>query len=366
MTHGRLRSRRGWRGFGLATLLALATACSSGGGTDGDPSIGATRSGGKATVFDASTNAFSIAIPSLTAVERRAFSVGNSFFNDNWVTAPASTVGRDGLGPLFNAQSCSTCHFRDGRAAPPESDDDPARGLLFRLSVPGSGAQGGVVHEPSYGDQLQDRSVLAVPPEGRVTISYESVPGELDDGTKYTLLAPTYEIVDLSGAPLASDALVSPRIAPSVFGVGLLEAVTEGEILSHEDPDDADGDGISGRANSVFDVAREQMALGRFGWKANVPTVEQQNAGAFTGDIGITNRLFPDQPCTASEAACLAKPTGGDPELDDAKLSRVTFYTRTLAVPARRDARDEQVKAGEELFRSTGCCIVPPADVAHR
>ncbi len=360
MTIGRRRARAGWWGLVLASLLALATAC-SGGSSDPDPSVGAARSGGKATVFDDSANVFATAIPSLTTEERRAFSVGNSFFNDNWVTAPSSTIGRDGLGPVFNAQSCSTCHFRDGRAAPPAAEDDPERGLLFRLSVPGAGAHGAVVPEPSYGEQLQDRSILGVPAEGRVRITYESVPGTFADGTKYTLLAPTYEIVDVSGVPLATDTLVSPRIAPSVFGVGLLEAVPEAEIRAREDPDDADGDGISGRANSVWDVARQQVALGRFGWKANVPTVEQQNASAFAGDIGITNRLFPEQPCTESETACLAKPTGGEPELDDAKLSRVTFYTRTLAVPARRDVRDERVQEGEQLFRSIGCasCHLP-------
>ena len=86
-----------------------------------------------------------------------------------------------------------------------------------------------------------------------------------------------------------------------------------------------------------------------------MPTVEQQNASAFTGDIGITNRLFPEQPCTPAESECLAKPHGGEPELDDLKLSRVTFYTRTLAVPARRDVRNDEVQKGEQLFRTAGC-----------
>ena len=353
------RSTRGWRALGLATLLAVTAAC-SGGGEGDDPSIGATRSGGRATVFDDTSTAFTDSIPSLTALERRAFAVGNSFFNDNWVTAPSSTEGRDGLGPVFNAQSCSTCHLRDGRGRPPAAEDDPQRGLLFRLSVPGGGTQG-PVPEPNYGDQLQDRAVNDVPPEGRVRITYEEVPGRLADGTKYTLLAPTYQIVDLSGAPLAEDVMVSPRIAPSVFGVGLLEAVPEDTIRANADPGDADGDGVSGRANTVWDAVSQQRVLGRFGWKASVPTVERQNAGAFTGDIGITNRLFPDEPCTASQVECRAAPNGGDPELDDLKLDRVTFYTRTLAVPARRNVRNAEVREGEELFRSIGCssCHLP-------
>ena len=95
------------------------------------------RSGGDATVFVAGRNAFGQPIDTLTREERRAFAVGNNFFNDNWVTAPASTEGRDGLGPLFNAQSCSSCHEFDGRGAPPLSADDPERGLLLRFSVVG-------------------------------------------------------------------------------------------------------------------------------------------------------------------------------------------------------------------------------------
>jgi CxxC motif-containing protein (DUF1111 family) len=185
--------------------------------------------------------------------------------------------------------------------------------------------------------------------------------GKYADGTKYTLLAPSYEFVNLSNGALDPSVLVSPRIAPAVFGVGLLEAVPADEITRRTDPDDADKDGISGRANTVWDAINQQMTIGRFGWKANVPSVMQQNAGAFNGDIGITSSVFSKQPCTATEAACAAAPTGGDPEIDDQKLDRVTFYTRTLAVPARRNVKDADVVRGEQLFRSAGCaaCHTP-------
>ena len=326
-----------------------------------DSSIGARRSGGKATVFDQTPNAFGIAIPSMSREEKRAFAVGNSFFRDNWVTAPASTEGRDGLGPVFNAQSCSTCHFEDGRAKPPSSPDDPERGLLFRVSVPGTGDHGGVVPDPNYGDQIQDRSIEGVPAEATVVITTKEVHGKYADGTKYTLLAPTYEFVNLSNGALDPSVLVSPRIAPAVFGVGLLEAVPDDEITKRADANDANRDGISGRANTVWDAINQKMVVGRFGWKANVPTVAQQNAGAFNGDIGITSSVFSHQPCTGTEAACSTAPTGGDPEIDDQKLDRVTFYTRTLAVPARRRVKNDQVVRGEQLFRSAGCaaCHTP-------
>ena len=207
------------------------------------------RSGGDATVFVAGRNAFGQPIDTLTREERRAFAVGNNFFNDNWVTAPASTEGRDGLGPLFNAQSCSSCHEFDGRGAPPMAADDPERGLLLRLSVVGS--DGTVGSDPVYGGQLQDRAINDVLPEGRIVIERTEVPGTYGDGTPYTLLAPTYTIEDLGYGPLAAEIMVSPRIAPAVFGVGLLEAVPDDALLALADPDDADGDGVSGRVNHV-------------------------------------------------------------------------------------------------------------------
>ncbi len=310
-------------------------------------------SGGEGTVFDTSATAFALPLRDLSILDRRAFAVGNNFFNDNWVTAPASTEGRDGLGPTFNAQSCSSCHFHDGRAEPPESVDDPELGLLLRLSVPGP--DGTPQPVPAYGDQLQDRAINGVPAEATVHLTYTDVAGHFVDGTPYTLQTPTYELVDPAFGPLPAGLQVSPRLAPPVFGVGLLEAVPEDVVLEGADADDADGDGISGRPNHVVDVATGGTSLGRFGWKANVPTVEQQVAGAFHGDIGITTSLFPEQNCPPEQTACLAAPNGGTPEVDDIKLDRVTFYTRTLAVPARRDVGAPDTTAGEQVFTELGC-----------
>jgi CxxC motif-containing protein (DUF1111 family) len=149
--------------------------------------------------------------------------------------------------------------------------------------------------------------------------------------------------------------MMSPRIAPQLPGVGLLEVVPEGDIMALADADDRDGDGISGRPNLVWDFLANEVRLGRFGWKANVPTLLQQNASAFLGDIGITSSPFSDTNCTSVEIACLEAPNGGSPEVDDLKLDRVTFYTQTLAVPARRSVEDPMVTAGEDLFTEIGC-----------
>lgn len=332
----------------LALPLIGTGAALDGAAPEPDPAL----AGGSATVFDTSTRAFAQFIPTLSREERRAFAVGNSFFNENWVTAPASTEGRDGLGPIFNAQSCSSCHLFDGRGSPPLDDDDPTRGLLLRLSVPG--ADGVPQPVPIYGDQLQDRAVNGVAAEGTITIERRTITGTFADGTPYELEAPSYSITGLGYGPLPDGVLISPRVAPPVFGVGLLEAVPDDVVLAGADPDDADGDGISGRPNWVVTSAGD-TALGRFGWKANVASVNDQNAAAFVGDLGITSPLHPNDPCDVAQTECVAAPDGGAPELDAAKLDRVTFYTRTLAVPARRDVGDATTDAGEATFAELGC-----------
>ena len=314
--------------------------------------------GGETTAFSKGRNAFELSARNLTNEERRTFEVGDSFFTQNWVTAPASTEARDGLGPTFNAQSCSSCHSRDGRGKPPDHDDDPVRGLLLRLSVPSTD---GPVDEPKYGGQLQDRAINGVPPEGRISIRYETVTGEYDDGTTYTLRKPTYTVREPAFGPLHPDVMMSPRVAPATIGMGLLEAIPEETILEFADPEDTDGDGISGRPNMVWDDQQGRQVLGRFGWKGSKPTVEQQSAGAFHGDIGITSQYFPDENCPPAQSACLEAPNGGFPEVPDERLAKVTFYVQTLAVPAMRNVDDPTVRQGARLFMEAGCgdCHTP-------
>ncbi|MEM1321577.1 MAG: di-heme oxidoredictase family protein [Bacteroidota bacterium] len=315
-------------------------------------------SGGGTTVFDASANAFALPAPSLSNAEELLFGIGNSFFNLNWVTAPASTTARDGLGPYFNSRSCSGCHFRDGRGRPPAFDGENNHGLLLRLSVDGTSLQGAPLPHAIYGGQLQDRAIPGMAPEGRFTIRYETIEGRYDDGTPYTLRRPTYHIDDLSLGDLGN-VKVSPRVGAQMIGLGLLEAVEEATILSFADEADVDGDGISGKANYVWEVEKQQLSLGRFGWKANEPTLLQQTAGAFLGDMGITSDLFPDENCLTRE--CEEQPHGGLPEIEEEKLRNVALYVSTLAVPARRDHEDPEVLQGKQLFIQLQCtsCHIP-------
>jgi CxxC motif-containing protein (DUF1111 family) len=312
--------------------------------------------GGDLTRHDDSRNALSFPAPDLSAADRRRFEVGDSFFTKNWITAPSSTEARDGLGPTFNAQACSSCHVLDGRGAPPDPEAIDARlGLLLRLSVPGETATGAPAEHPVYGGQLEDRAILDVPAEGRVDVTVETIRGTYADGTPYELTKPTYTVADPAFGPFGDDTMISPRLAPQVIGMGLLEAVPDDVLLDAADPDDTDGDGVSGRPNRVWDARSGEQIIGRFGWKANVATVEQQVAGAFHGDIGITSALHPDEDCPDAQTACAASATGGSPELTDDRLAAVTFYGRTLAVPAMRDVGDDSVAAGADVFADLGC-----------
>lgn len=284
-----------------------------------DEFAGEERPGGATTVANASREAFGFPAANVTGPRVDRFFVGNAFFKTNWVAAPASTEGRDGLGPLFNAPSCSACHLRDGRGAP------TGAALLFRIST----AEG--APHPAYGDQVQPFGVLGVKGEPSPRVAYEEVPGAYGDGAPYSLRRPAYELEGLR---------ISPRIAPSVFGVGLLETIPEARILGLAKRN-------GGRPNAVPHVRAGGTSIGRFGWKANQPSVEQQIAAAFLGDIGITSPLFPEP--------------GRPPEINEEKLEAVTFYMKMLAVPARRRPRDPEVRRGRSLFAAAGCasCHAP-------
>ena len=361
--------------FALLVTALAATVCSND-AVDGGP-LGLTPddtsnlfSGGETTATNVTRNAFSFSARNLNREQRRRFELGDSFFEQNWVTAPASTEARDGLGPTFNAQSCSSCHALDGRGRPPFDNDDPERGLLLRLSLPEefrhlyapdslAAPKGGPVPDPVYGGQLQDRAIHRVEPEGRIVITYVEIDGEYADGTTYTLLKPSYSIGDPAFGPPHDELQISPRVAPSVFGTGLLEAIPVEILEQLADPDDEDGDGISGRIHMIWNPDTGQFDVGRFGWKATVPSVLRQSANAFLGDIGITSSIHPDQNCPEAQTACQAAISGGDPEVADDRLEAVVFYTQTLAVPAARGYRER--KDGAELFFAAGChqCHVP-------
>lgn len=327
------------------------------------------RSAGAATQMDPQPRAlFSAPLPNLPADQKLDFTLGEAMFEKLWVQAPASTISSDGLGPLYNTRACSACHVNDGRGIVVSPDDH--KGLVLRLSVPGDGMQ----PDPNYGFQLQDRAIAGHQAEGRLGISYDDTPVSLGDGTVITLRAPRYSVQDGSLGGLAENALTSPRIAPQMIGLGLLEAIPEADILALADPDDADGDGISGRPNVVWSREFNQPMLGRFGHKAGNPTLRQQSADAANGDIGLSSTLFPKHwgDCTMAQTDCRNERHGGTEaqngiELGDKALEVLTTYVAALAPPARRNADDPEVLRGKALFHQTGCAACHrPAFVTHR
>ncbi|QDQ27445.1 c-type cytochrome [Chitinimonas arctica] len=321
--------------------------------------------GGDTTVHETGKNALSLAAANLTDDQTTAFDIGNSFFKKNWVEAPASTTARDGLGPHFIAHSCGACHTEDGRGAPPvfsnglQSEQPVA--LLFRLSIPGRAPHGSPKPEPRYGGQFNNSAISEVKPEGQVQIRYEEIAGQFADGSHYSLLKPSYAFTDLGYGPMHPATLVSPRVAPHMTGLGLLEAIRERDILANARRQAADKEGIQGRPNRVWDAYANKMVIGRFGWKANSGTVAHQSAAAFNGDLGITSSRFPAEECMPSQTDCRKAPRGGHPEIPDKLLDQVILYSRTQAVPAARDLDDPAALRGRTLFHQARCasCHVP-------
>ena len=296
------------------------------------------------------------------------FAIGGAFFQQPWVSAPTSTTARDGLGPLFKANSCIACHVQHGRGHPPLTATEPFMSTLVKLSIPATTAEQltvaktlGVAPEPTYGDHLQPLGNKGLQGEATPRFSYTDIHGQFADGETYTLQQPTLHLDALNYGTTHPDVQHSVRVAPPLFGMGLLASIPAAEILANADPDDKNGDGISGKANQVWDIEQQQTVLGRFSWKANQPNIAQQSADAFRNDIGITNTRFPEQPCTAAQTDCHHLPDGGKPEIPDDLLDKVVFHVNAQSVPPRRDVTDPQVLQGERLFKQSGCasCHVP-------
>lgn len=338
--------------------------------------------GGATVRARSDADAFSQASGNISFERELDFKVGNGLFRKLWVSSPSSTLASDGLGPIYNARSCQRCHLKDGRGHPPEGSEDSAASMFMRVSVP---AKKAVVAskieafllslgdtpqhsrpDPVYGGQLQDFGVLGHPAEYRLAVTWEEVVVPLQGGVA-RLRHPTWRAADLGYGPLAEGAMLSPRVAPQMIGLGLLEAIPAQDILVHADPEDSDGDGISGRPQILWSFEFDRPMLGRFGWKAGAATIREQSASAFAGDIGISTPLFPAPwgDCTEAQATCRAAPHGdGDKrgtEVDREGLDLVTFYSRNLGVPARRDTGSPPVLNGKRVFHEAGCasCHVP-------
>ena len=304
-------------------------------------------SGGAATAFDATSKSFSHMIEGMKAWDEHIHELGDGQFEQSFVTAPAPV--NSGLGAIFNNVSCISCHHNDGKGTPTAGAVNSS--LLIRLSLPGQDEHGGPVAVPGFGLQLQDVSVFGKQPEARVNISYTESTFTFPDGVQVNLRKPDYALTN-PYLPLPAGYMLSPRMAPPVFGLGLIEAIPESTILSFADENDADGDGISGRPNYVWNGYTQKMELGRFGLKANAPSLQIQVAGAYQQDMGITSYVFSNE---SSVGQGQGDGYADDPEIPDSIMNSVVFYVRTLAVPARRNVTDVAIMAGEKIFTQINC-----------
>lgn len=349
------RSRRLRR---IATTLTLPCALllSSCSGDDTitpqPPDDSAAYAGGATTIFNATSQAYTFPAPNVGDLARHM--QGDVAFDAAFVAAPAPVNA--GLGPVFNNNACVACHVSNGRGRPPEPGAE-LESMLLRVSVPGTDAHGGPNPAPGFGGQLNDKGLFGVTPEANVSVFYSETTHQFDDGESYSLRTPNFQITD-EYTPLPAFMMISPRMALPVFGRGLLEAIPEASILALADENDADADGISGRPNYVYDVQSNATVLGRFGWKANQPSLVQQAAAAYRNDMGITNPIF-DTESTAGQPQDDGQ--SDDPEVAMETVEVAAFYTQTLAVPARRRIHDPQVTRGERLFREAQCaaCHTP-------
>jgi CxxC motif-containing protein (DUF1111 family) len=328
----------------------------------------ALQAGATTSIEEPNRSAFSHASANLPAAKRMDFKLGNALFRKLWVAAPSSTLASDGLGPFYNARSCEQCHKDDGRGMPPDAGKSGT--LFLRLArSPQTEAENALIAQglarnfpdPVYGTQLQDKAIPGLLAEGQMQVSYAPQEFRYPDGTVVTLRKPYYAVTDLRYGPLDTRTTLSPRVAPQMIGLGLIEAIPDEQLRALADPDDADGNGISGRLQQVRDLAGD-MRIGRFGWKAENSSIRDQSAHALSGDIGISTPAVdtPYGDCTRAQADCLALPAGVQPRLGaqeapDPILDLITEYSRHLAVPARRKSGSAPVLRGKQMFYQSGC-----------
>lgn len=311
----------------------------------------------------AQEDAFSRTLP---GADLNTVEAGRIIFSADWAAAPSDLTVFEGLGPTYNRVGCTGCHHRNGRGRPPRAGDEPMISMLVRISRPHPNDASKSVPDPAYGTQIQDRGLLDVPAEAKPRLRFETIQGTYDDGTPYELRKPVLTVMDWAFGDPGPALQYSARVAPAIFGTGLLEAVPQATLESLADPNDADGDGVSGRVNHLRRMTDGRTIDGRFGWKANQTDLVTQNAVAFHQDIGITSRLFPSENCPIPQKACRNSYKKDRPELGGERLDHLTYYVRALAPPPRRNLDGPAVKRGADLFRSAGCaaCHVPSLKTA--
>ncbi|MSQ58707.1 MAG: c-type cytochrome [Betaproteobacteria bacterium] len=360
--------------WAAAAVLALAPA-----GASLAPALPAQAlSGGVLTNPEQGRLAYSIPTALLTAQQGEAFALGKRMFQNRWAFFWFEQA-EWGRGPTSNAQACTTCHAGNGRGAAPGTEAanldgpdgptldshipvrfEPAPNLVIRVSMKGEGPHGGPLPHPHYGDQLQNFGVKGVVPiEANFSVQWNEHAVTLVDGEAVSLRSPKIILSDLAYGPLGDDVMVAARLAPPVIGLGLLEAVPSETLLVLAKASKPAG--IQGRPNYVWEPEQKKTVIGRFGLKANHPTLKEQVAAAFLNDLGLSTPFYPDQNCPPIQKSCQEQMVSGRPEITALRLASTVTYLQSLSVPARRDLDNPQVQRGEALFAQAHCtaCHVP-------
>jgi CxxC motif-containing protein (DUF1111 family) len=317
-------------------------------------------------------------VPGMSAKDKQRFIKGERVFTNFWIAVNNPVIpliwdlsqsgpggGEWGLGPMFMATNCAGCHLNAGRGRALDASGLRVFQQLVRLSIPGETPHGGPKPDPNYGQDIQSFDMVtrsdpdARAGEGEVFIDWVNSNFTFPDGSTIELRKPSVRVENLNFGPLADNVMISLRNTQAILGMGYLEAISEKDILKQVEKQKAMG--LNGRPNYVRDDINKKISLGRFGWKANQPSIKQQVASAFLADIGINSAIYPEQSCTPVQKECLAAISGKEPELRDELWEPITFWSQSLDVPAQRNRETAEFKTGEKLFESAGCsgCHVP-------
>jgi len=308
----------------------------------------------------ASQNSLLIPIDNLNDEELDKFYLGKSFFRIPWVEAPSATTARDGLGALFNANSCTSCHKKNGEGDVYNKNGFTSRSLVVRLSIDSNKSEyrdvlekDGFIPEPNYGSQLSINSVHGVKPEGKAEVKYQKIDIKLSENETVILNKPIVSLKNLNYGELNKSTNISLRKAPALIGLGLIELISDREILKNVDEFDKNSDGISGKANYIYSKESNKTELGRYTYKASSSSIKLQSALALHNDMGLTTDILPFENCTKSQKACLNAPKGVDIDVPNHRLEAIEFYLTNLKTYRAKETKE--FRENRELFNKIGC-----------
>jgi CxxC motif-containing protein (DUF1111 family) len=301
-------------------------------------------------------------VSNLNDEEYDQFILGRSFFVIPWVEAPSATTARDGLGPLFSANTCISCHPSNGRGTLFTKDNEVSRALVPRLSINSDNSlkhqmkleKNGFIEHEVYGSQLSINANHGVPFEGKVKVKFEEKKVKFPDGEIAILEKPIYSLENLNYGKLDKNTNISYRIAPSLNGMSLIDLISNDDILKNVDEEDVNNDGISGKANFVYSNITKKNELGKYTWKASVAFLDEQVANAAINDMGLTTNIHPFDNCTEAQIECNNAPKARDEiDLTQERLDAITYYLKHLKSYSSKQTKEYQ--EGLEIFDEISC-----------